>query len=167
VSTSEDLDRTPRSQNETPGEPIQRAGRRPTVDEYFMSLAAATALRSTCPRKRVGAVVVDRDNLVVSAGYNGSLSGAPHCDDIGCLLENGKCVRTVHAEVNAVVHGDRSRMVGGTVYVTALPCWNCFKTVVAAGITSIAFGDLREDPLVERMALISGIALRQVAVQKF
>ena len=68
---------------------------------YFMNIARQVATRSTCDRKHVGAVIV-RDRTILSTGYNGSIRGLPHCNDVGHLMESGHCVRTVHAEANAI-----------------------------------------------------------------
>ena len=79
---------------------------RPSWDEYFMRIAHEVATRSTCPRLAVGAVVV-RDKRILTTGYNGSPSGMPHCEDIGCLIRvvDGResCQRTLHAEQNAII----------------------------------------------------------------
>ena len=74
---------------------------RPTWDIYFMGIAKQVSQRSTCDRKHVGAVIA-RDKVILSTGYNGSIRGIEHCDQIGHMMENQHCVRTVHAEVNAV-----------------------------------------------------------------
>ena len=74
---------------------------RPSWDEYFMQIAQVVATRATCDRRHVGAVIV-RDRTILSTGYNGSIRGLPHCDEVGHLMEDGHCVRTVHAEANAV-----------------------------------------------------------------
>jgi dCMP deaminase len=104
-------------------------------DRYFMNLAIQAATRSTCPRKHVGAVVV-RDRTVLSTGYNGSMRGSEHCTDAGCLMENDHCVRTVHAEANAIAQAARHgiRLDGAQIYVTASPCFNCFKLIANSGI---------------------------------
>ena len=70
-------------------------------NSYFMGIAHQAATRSTCQRKHVGAVIV-RDRTVLSTGYNGSLRGMPHCEDVGCIVEDGHCITTVHAEANAI-----------------------------------------------------------------
>ena len=69
------------------------------------------------------------------AERNGSLRGAKHCTDIGCLMVNGHCVRTVHAEANALVQAARHgiRLEGAEIYVTASPCFDCFKLIANAG----------------------------------
>ena len=97
-------------------------------DQYFMNIAAVVASRSTCPRKYVGAVIV-RDRTILSTGYNGSIRGMPHCSDAGHMMENDHCVATIHAEANAIIQAAKNGVMidGGTVYVTASPCWNCFK----------------------------------------
>ncbi|MBP1621531.1 MAG: dCMP deaminase, partial [Acidobacteria bacterium] len=89
-------------------------------DRYFMNLAVQAATRSTCPRKEVGAVIV-RDKGILATGYNGSLRGLPHCTEVGCLIENGHCVRTVHAEANAILQAAKHgvRIEDADIYVTA------------------------------------------------
>jgi dCMP deaminase len=120
--------------------------KRASWDEYFLRLAVTTATRSTCDRKHVGAVIV-RDKSILGTGYNGSIRGLPHCDDIGHLMEGGHCVRTVHAEANAVAQAARNgvRIDGGTIYVTALPCWLCLKLIANAGIVRVVFGEAYGD----------------------
>ncbi len=80
--------------------------KRPNWDQYFLSIAEKVASRSTCPRASVGAVIV-RDNRILSTGYNGSLPSEPHCTEVGCLMINSHCERTIHAETNAVVQAAR------------------------------------------------------------
>ena len=102
---------------------------------YFMNIARQAATRSTCDRKQVGAVIV-RDKTILSTGYNGSIRGMPHCDDVGHLMESGHCVATVHAEANAIIQAAKNgvRIDGAELYTTASPCWNCFKLLANAGI---------------------------------
>src|SRR5712664_4875278 len=76
-------------------------------NDYFMGIAHQAATRSTCPRKHVGAVIV-RDRTVLSTGYNGSIRGLPHCDEIGCVIEDGHCITTVHAEANAILQSAKN-----------------------------------------------------------
>ncbi|HEY4158364.1 MAG TPA: dCMP deaminase family protein, partial [Polyangiaceae bacterium] len=103
---------------------------RASWDEYFMAIARVVATRSTCDRKHVGAVIV-RDKMILTTGYNGSIRGLPHCDDEGHMMEDGHCVRTVHAEANAIVQAARNgvRLDRADIYVTASPCFGCFKLV--------------------------------------
>ena len=76
-------------------------------DEYFMQIAVQVSTRSTCDRKHVGAVIV-RDKTILSTGYNGSVRGMPHCDDVGHMMEDGHCVATVHAEANAIIQAAKN-----------------------------------------------------------
>ena len=86
-------------------------------DEYFAAQALLIANRSTCKRAKVGAILV-KDNKVISTGYNGSVSGTEHCIDHECLVIEGHCVRTLHAEVNAILQGaERGIPKGFTAYV--------------------------------------------------
>src|SRR5262249_31690118 len=103
---------------------------RASWDEYFMAIAAEVSTRSTCDRTHAGAVIV-RDRMILARGYNGSIRGVPHCDEVGHLMEDGHCVRTTHAEANALIQAARNgvRVEGGGIYVTASPCFGCFKLI--------------------------------------
>ncbi|MGM0596395.1 MAG: deoxycytidylate deaminase [Myxococcota bacterium] len=120
--------------------------KRQAWDEYFMNIARMVASRSTCPRKAVGAVIV-KDHAILSTGYNGSMRGAPHCTDVGCMMENDHCVATIHAEQNAIIHAAKHgiSMENSVIYVTSSPCWICFKMIVNAGITKIFYGEFYRD----------------------
>lgn len=107
-------------------------------DTYFMQLAHAAAERSTCPRLHVGTVLV-KYNKVIATGYNGAPSGAEHCDDIGCLMVEGSCKRTVHAEANAVKQAGFLKRAGSTIYITDTPCLNCAKLIASKGIAEVVF----------------------------
>jgi dCMP deaminase len=114
--------------------------------DYFLDLAAQAATRSTCPRKHVGCVLV-RNRIVVSIGYNGSVRKLDHCDDVGCMMEDNHCVRVNHAEINALVHAARYGYAvdGTTAYITASPCWNCFRALANAGINRIVYREFYKD----------------------
>jgi dCMP deaminase len=135
-------------------------------DRYFMNLAVQAATRSTCPRKSVGAVVV-RDKAVLATGYNGSIRGLPHCSEVGCLIENGHCVRTVHAEANAILQAARHgvRIAGADVYVTASPCWDCFKLIANAGIGRVLYGEFYHDERITEYARAAGIELIHLGLE--
>lgn len=113
---------------------------RPGWDEYFLGFARAASRRATCDRLHVGAVIVV-DKQVVATGYNGSIRGMPHCDDVGHDMVDGHCVRTVHAEMNALAQAARRGVAvdGASIYVTANPCWLCFRVLVNAGIVEFVF----------------------------
>ncbi len=129
-------------------------------DEYFMNVARTVATRGTCDRKHVGAVIV-RDRIILATGYNGSIRDLPHCDEVGHLMEDGHCVRTVHAEANAIVQAARSgvRIEGASAYVTASPCWGCFRSIANAGIVRVVFGEFYRDARVFDVASRLGIEL--------
>jgi dCMP deaminase len=127
---------------------------------YFMNIARQAATRSTCDRKHVGAVIV-RDKTILSTGYNGSIRGLPHCDDVGHLMEGGHCVATVHAEANAIIQAAKNgvRIDGAELYTTASPCWSCFKLLANAGITAVYYGEFYRDERSIEVARELGIAL--------
>lgn len=128
--------------------------------DYFMNIAEQVATRSTCARKHVGAVIV-RDKTILSTGYNGSLRGAPHCDEVGHDIENDHCVRTVHAEANAVAQAAKHgvRIDQSEIYVTASPCLTCFKRLANAGITAVYFKEFYRDERITRYAQQAGVTL--------
>ena len=113
---------------------------------YFMNIARQAATRSTCDRKHVGAVIV-RDRTILSTGYNGSIRGMPHCDDVGHTIESDHCVATVHAEANAIIQAAKNgiRIDGAEIYTTASPCWNCFKLIANAGLLQVYYGEFYRD----------------------
>ncbi len=131
---------------------------------YFMNIAKQAATRSTCARKHVGAVIV-RDKTILSTGYNGSIRGMPHCDDVGHLMENDHCVATVHAEANAIIQAAKNgvRIDGGELYTTASPCWNCFKLLANAGIRCVYYGEFYRDRRSIEVAERIGIGLVDLA----
>jgi dCMP deaminase len=133
---------------------------RPSWDEYFMGITFEVARRSTCNRARVGAIVV-RDKRILTTGYNGSPAGLPHCTEAGCLMVNGHCVRTLHAEQNAIIqaalHGVSTD--GATVYVTHQPCLVCAKMIINAGIARVVYGGDYPDDLARRFLEEAGVAM--------
>jgi dCMP deaminase len=137
--------------------------KRASWDEYFMSIAQVVATRSTCQRKYVGAVLV-RNRTILSTGYNGSIRGMPHCTDVGHMMEDGHCVATIHAEANAIIQAARNGVMidGATNYVTASPCWHCFKQLANAGIVRICYGEFYRDDRIFDVASKIGIELVHV-----
>jgi dCMP deaminase len=133
---------------------------RASWDEYFMNIAREVGTRSTCDRKHVGAVIV-RDKSILATGYNGSIRGLPHCDEEGHLMEEGHCVRTVHAEANAIVQAAKNgvRIDAASIYVTASPCWGCFRLIANAGIGRIFFGEFYRDQKIFEFSQKLGIEL--------
>ncbi len=135
--------------------------------QYFMNIAAEVATRSTCDRKHVGAVIV-RDKTILSTGYNGSVRGLPHCDDAGHMMEDNHCVATIHAEANAIIQAAKNgvRVDGADIYITASPCWNCFKIVTNAGLRSIYYGEFYRDDRIFDAAKRLGMIISQIKVPK-
>ncbi len=133
-------------------------------DQYFMVQAALLASRSTCKRLSVGAVLV-RDKRIIAGGYNGSVSGDDHCIDEGCYLRDGHCVRTIHAEMNAILQCARFGMStdGASLYVTDFPCLQCTKSLLQAGIKEINYiRNYHNDDYAMKLIKLKNVRLRQV-----
>ena len=138
---------------------------RASWDEYFMAIAKVVASRSTCDRKFVGAVIV-RNRTILSTGYNGSIRGLPHCSEVGHMMENDHCVATIHAEANAILQAARNGVMidGATLYVTASPCWNCFKAAANSGVQRICYGEFYRDQRSLNVAQQAGIELVHIPI---
>ncbi len=133
-------------------------------DQYFMVQAALLASRSTCKRLSVGAVLV-RDKRIIAGGYNGSVSGDDHCIDEGCYLRDGHCVRTIHAEMNAILQCARFGMStdGASLYVTDFPCLQCTKSLLQAGIKEINYiRNYHNDDYAMKLIKLKNVRLRQI-----
>lgn len=122
------------------------AEERVSWEVYFMNIAKEVGTRSTCNRKHVGAVIV-RGKTILATGYNGSIRGLAHCDEAGHEMDNTHCVRTIHAEANAIVQSARHgvRIEDSEIYITASPCYDCFKMIANVGIRKIYFGEFYRD----------------------
>ena len=140
---------------------------RPSWDDYFIKIAFDVAERSTCDRAHVGAVVV-RDRRILTTGYNGAPAGLAHCDEVGHLLIDGHCVRTLHAEQNAIIqaalHGVNT--AESTVYVTHQPCLTCAKMIINAGIRRAVYAGNYPDENSRRFLTEAGIALEHLPRQR-
>lgn len=114
---------------------------RQSWQEYFMNIADLVSERSTCDRAFVGCVLVNKDNRIVSTGYNGSISGNPQCDEVGHKIRDGHCIATIHAEMNALLYCAQEGITvkGSVCYVTHFPCLNCTKALIQAGISKIYY----------------------------
>ncbi|WP_010650961.1 ComE operon protein 2 [Oceanobacillus massiliensis] len=111
-------------------------------DQYFMAQSHLLALRSTCTRLMVGATIV-RDKRIIAGGYNGSVSGGVHCMDEGCYVIDGHCVRTVHAEANALLQCAKFGVPtdNADIYVTHFPCLQCTKQLIQSGIRTVFYAE--------------------------
>jgi len=120
---------------------------RPSWDQYFMELVETTGHRATCNRGRSGCVIV-KDKRILTTGYVGSPMGAKHCDEVGHEMhkvthddgsETMHCIRTIHAEQNALIQASRVgvSLEGATLYCTMTPCYTCAKLIINAGIIRV------------------------------
>jgi len=144
---------------------------RPSWDEYFMDIAHQVATRSTCTRRRIGAVVV-RDKRILATGYNNVPSGIEHCTTRGCLRdemnipsgERHELCRGIHAEQNAIAQAARNgvSVEGSTVYCTHQPCILCAKLMINAGVVEIVFVGEYPDPLSLELLHEANITLRPI-----
>ncbi|MCK8828025.1 cytidine/deoxycytidylate deaminase family protein [Natroniella acetigena] len=142
---------------------------RPSWEEYFIEMTQVVAKRSTCLRRKVGALLV-KDKRVLATGYNGVPSGLEHCQEVGCLREQKEVpsgerhelCRGLHAEQNAIIqaalHG--ISIEGAILYCTHQPCILCTKMIINAGIDQIIFKGGYPDSLALEMIEEAGIELQ-------
>jgi len=140
--------------------------KRPSWDEYFMTIAADVATRATCVRRKVGALIV-KDRRILSTGYNGVPTGITHCTPETCLRacnnipsgERHELCRGLHAEQNAIIqaayHGVSIK--DAVLYATVQPCSICTKMLINGGIKSFIFKDPYNDPLAQEMMEEAGV----------
>jgi dCMP deaminase len=137
---------------------------RESWDSYFMNLAKQIATRSTCSRLHVGCIIV-RDKVILSTGYNGSLKDTEHCDDVGHDIDElNHCVRTVHAEANAVAQAAKNGVVldRSIAYITHSPCLTCFKLLVSAGVKIVCYQNPYRIDRIDNYAMKAGIVLMEI-----
>lgn len=131
-----------------------------------MRIAHLVAERSTCIRRKVGAVAV-RDKRILATGYNGPPSNVPHCEDVGCIRERmgvpsgqrHELCRGLHAEQNVIIQGafHGTSLKGSVLYCTTQPCLICTKMLINCGITYIYYAESYPDELAEAMMKEAGI----------
>ena len=148
---------------------------RPSNDEYFMEMAQLVSTRSTCMRRKVGAVIV-KEKRVLSTGYNGSPKGTKHCEELGCIrvkmnVPSGtrhELCRGVHAEQNAVTQAAYFGISvdGATIYTTTYPCSMCAKILINAGIKEIVYSEGYADDLSKDLLGEVGIKIREYKPEK-
>lgn len=132
-------------------------------EDYFMANAALISKRSTCDRAFVGAVLV-KNKRIIATGYNGGVSATDNCDDAGHYMEEGHCIRTVHAEMNALIQCAKEGIStdGTEIYVTHFPCINCTKALLQAGVTKITYQKAyRPNPLAIELMAKKGVVCVQ------
>ena len=118
--------------------PRKKKTERPDWDHFWFVQALLYSTRGTCDRLRAACIIV-KDKRLVGAGFNGSPPGAPHCDDVGHLMIENHCERTLHSEENAIINTERRNLVGSKAYITATPCIRCAKLLVSAGVKEVKF----------------------------
>lgn len=141
---------------------------RASWDDYFIEIANVVKKRSTCGRRKVGAVIV-KDNRILSTGYNGAPTGIKHCTEVGCKREmlnvpSGKrqeLCRALHAEQNAIIQAANSGtgLKGSTLFVTTKPCVMCTKMCINAGVTRIVYEEGYPDELSDELLKEAGIEI--------
>lgn len=133
-----------------------------------MAQSHLLALRSTCSRLMVGATIV-REKRIIAGGYNGAISGGVHCIDEGCYVIDNHCVRTIHAEVNALLQCAKFGVPteGAEIYVTHFPCLNCCKSLIQAGIKRVYFAeDYKNHPYAVELFEQAGVVVEQVELEE-
>ena len=151
-----------------------RLDNRPSWDEYFLKITRQVSERSTCLRRKIGAVLI-RDKRILATGYNGAPSGIRHCYEVGCLREEKgiasgerhELCRGLHAEQNAIIqaamHG--VAIVGASIYCTHQPCSLCAKMLINAGIREIFFEEAYPDTLSEELLAEAGVKVKQIGIR--
>lgn len=136
---------------------------RPSWDDYFMAIAKIVATRSNCDRLQSGAVLV-KNNRIISTGYNGAAPGLETCDEVGHLMEEGHCVRTIHGEHNAILQAaviSGANTKGAIMYTKYNPCIHCSKYVVAAGIQKVVYGKVYRNSKAVEFLQEAGVEVEQ------
>ncbi len=137
-------------------------------DQYFMAQSHLLAMRSTCTRLMVGATIV-RDRRIIAGGYNGSISGGAHCTEVGCYVVDNDCIRTIHAEMNALLQCAKFGVAteGAEMYVTHFPCVHCTKALIQAGIKKVYYAeDYKNHPYAEQLFSEAGVDVVQVELDE-
>jgi dCMP deaminase len=143
---------------------------RPSYDEYFMEMAHVVAKRSTCLRRKVGAILV-KEKHILSTGYNGAPKGFKHCAETGCLREDQnipsgerhELCRGLHAEQNAIIQAAvfGTSIKGSILYCTNTPCVVCVKMLINAGVIEIIYSGEYPDDLAKRMLAESNLKIKR------
>jgi len=143
---------------------------RPSWDEYFMDITGIVASRSTCLRRRVGALLV-KEHRIVATGYNGAPAGIRHCLETGCLREKlgipsgqrHELCRALHAEQNVLIQAARHgiSVADSVLYCTNMPCLICAKMIINAGVRAVVYAEAYDDEMSVAMMNEAGLELRQ------
>ncbi|PGT82921.1 ComE operon protein 2 [Bacillus sp. AFS040349] len=136
-------------------------------NQYFMSQSHLLAMRSTCTRLAVGATIV-RDKRIIAGGYNGSIAGGVHCSDEGCYVIDNHCVRTIHAEMNALLQCAKFGVPteGAEIYLTHFPCLQCCKALIQAGIKTVYYAvDYKNHPYAVELFQQANVKVEHVKLE--
>ncbi|GIN55846.1 ComE operon protein 2 [Lederbergia ruris] len=137
-------------------------------NQYFMAQSQLLSSRSTCTRLAVGATIV-RDKRMIAGGYNGSIAGGTHCADEGCYIVDNHCVRTIHAEMNAILQCAKFGVAteGAEIYVTHFPCLQCCKALIQAGIKAVYYAeDYKNHPYALELLEQANVKTEKVPLDK-
>ena len=144
---------------------------RPSWDEYFIELAQLVSKRSTCMRRKVGAVIV-KNKHILSTGYNGAPKGITHCEESGCLRQKlnvpsgqrHELCRGLHAEQNAIIQAALygTSLDGATLYCTNLPCSICAKMLINSGVKSIISSEGYPDEMTKGFFDEAGVSVKSI-----
>lgn len=151
----------------------ERYDKRPSWDDYFMEITRTVSKRSTCLRRKVGAVLV-KDLRIIATGYNGAPAGIKHCLETGCLREELKIpsgerhelCRALHAEQNVIIQAARHgvSVANSTLYCTNMPCIICTKMLINAGIKEIIFSNEYRDSMSLDMLKEAEVKIRKHSI---
>jgi len=139
----------------------EREHYRPSWDDYFMAMALLIAARGTCDRLYTGSILV-KNRRIIASGYNGSPAGLQHCSDVGHLLEEGHCVRTIHGEHNALLQAAvlaGTSTEGSILYTKYSPCIHCTKYIISCGVKRVVVGKIYRDPKALDMLKEAGVTV--------
>ena len=129
-------------------------------NRYYLEIAEKVSERATCNRKKVGAVIVLKDEIV-SCGFNGAAPKTDHCQDVGCYMRNDHCVRCIHAEINALIFAKRD-LTGAIMYASLEPCLPCSIAAINAGIIKIIYNkDYKYDEFKQLLLKQAGVEFRK------
>lgn len=145
---------------------------RPSWDAYFMEITHVVANRSTCLRRKVGAVII-KDRRILATGYNGAPSGLAHCQEVGCIREQKQVpsgerhelCRALHAEQNAILQAALYGVPiqGATVYCTTHPCIMCAKMIINAGMKEVVITKTYPDTMAAALLDEAGVTVRYIS----
>ena len=157
-----------------PKKKVKKKAGRPPWDDYFLGVAELISKRSTCLRRRVGAVIV-KERRILSTGYNGAPAGLPHCDEVGCIRmekkipagERHELCRGLHAEQNAII---QAALYGvsikeAIIYATHHPCSVCAKMIINAGLRRVVIAKGYPDKMASKMLKEAGISVDKIKIK--